>query len=574
MKRKSLLRKTLSIIVVLMLLLSSVSAAVYAAGTTTTVLLSSVEYSDANKTYVAKDTFASGELVFLQVSTTTVVGLSTLEFVINYDTDALEFDSSKSVCTINNKYGAIRYRVEEGNKRVRVTYNSDLYNSGTSVTGPLFYLAFNIKKDTEGKSIPVTMQIIDFFDDTKNQNDYDCNKTASVTLNISSVGIKEETLDLFRALKPENIKYPDSADDIAEAKKAFDNFTAVQRSDFFNNYPDEYTWFSLADYYYNRLAEQASQAELTAEIEKFLSDHAAALALTKGTVKIADETIVSAAKTALESCSDKAKLKLGGEKNLLNTLSARINALKEAELEVADFLGNTNYNKIFDRTIITNGTFDIYYLDYTYYLEEALLNYMMMGDEAKEMVASDYEWLMKVKEACNELISSDEAEAALQEKISSFMGTYAYVFTLSEANVAVGDKSAIQMVLDAYDELTDTDVKDRLKERIETMKVLLEIIEELTVLGDTDTEIEPEIIVETVYETEYETKIETVTKTISNTIKQILGGGTRFNLPIYILLLATALDVILLFVIYILGQIYKKKVQDTKVIFDETLEVV
>ena len=575
MKRKSLLRKTLSLLVVLMLLLSSISVAVYAAGPSTTVLLSSFGYSETTKTYTAKDTFESGEVAYLQVSTTTVVGLSTLEFVINYDMDSLEFNLGKSSCMINNKNSTAYYRVEEDNKRVRVTYNSDLFNSGTSVTGPMFYLAFNIKKATEGKTIPVTMEIVDFFDDTRNQNDYDCNKTASVTLKIASDGISTNALNLFRALKPENMKYPDSADDIAKAKTAFDSFTAEQKSGFINNYPEEYEWFTMADYHYNRLAEQASQTELKAEIAKFLNDHATALALTTDTVKIADETIVSAAETALYSLSAQAKLKLQGEEKLLRNLSARISALKEAEVEIADFLGNTNYNQIFDRTILTNGTFDTYYTTYNDAVVEALINYSVLGEDAKKAVADEYEWVMKVKAACEELIAADKAEEALSQKVTDFMTTYAYVFTLSEANVAVEDKSAIQMVLDAYDALTDTELKDRLKARTDNMKVLLEIIEEFAVLDDTDTDtdIEPEIITETVYETEYETKIETVTKTITNTIKQMLGGGKEFSLPIYILLLATALDIILLFVIYTLSQAYKKKLQNKANAFNEIPEV-
>ncbi|HCU07975.1 MAG TPA: hypothetical protein DF480_03230, partial [Clostridiales bacterium] len=74
------------------------------------------------------------------------------------------------------------------------------------------------------------------------------------------------------------------------------------------------------------------------DAENYKTAHAAALALTVGTVRVADETIVNAALAAYDALTAEAKAKLTAEKSLLDSLADQIEALKIAAVtDAANF---------------------------------------------------------------------------------------------------------------------------------------------------------------------------------------------------------------------------------------------
>ncbi|MBQ7288150.1 MAG: hypothetical protein IJW78_00290 [Clostridia bacterium] len=556
MKNTIWLKRTLAVVVSAIILLSSLSATIFAATTPANFVLSSAAYDETRKTYVNQSSFKSGDIAYMKITTTSISNLGALAFTLSFDTSAFTFIKNKSSCLIDTADSELQYHLNEGTGKLKVVYDAGKYNVSTTTSGTIFYVAFQVNKINANANYNFVLTIDDLYDNTTKMNDIPCNTTASVTITAAAEGIPATTLALFQKL--ETIVYPDSKEDIDAGLSAYNLLTSSQREYLKQNHPQEYEWVSTATYRYNRAAEQASQALLQQEIEEYKAAHARVLGLTTETVTLADKTDVNTAKLAADGLSSLAQAHLAGEIKLVNNLKARVDELAEIDEEVTTFLSSSNYQKVADRSILNDDLAFEYNL-YDTELSVALLDYGILSEGAKEILKTEYEWLLELRAAIDKYIAKDEDAIALAAKVVEFVKTYQYAFDLNDANVEISDKGAIKMVLEAYEALTDEALKTELASYADNFDSLLELIDELEAEQGEIEIPDPEIITETVTETV--TKTVTKIKTVTNSLKQIINSGTPLSNTILFLFLILSLDIIILIMVYILQHYYKKKQQ-------------
>ena len=347
MKIKKHILKAVSAILCVVLV-CSLSVLAFAQGSVVNFVLSSTVYSAERDSYLSQDSFKSGDIVYLKLASTQISNLGGLAASVNYDTSLFEFMENKSVCLIEDSQ--VQYFVDAATGTLRIIYENGYYNKETSITGAMFYLAFNVKAFDESNTPAFSLQIDALYDNSLAQKDIESNLNDSITVHLTAEKISSATLELFRALQ--TITYPDSKESIDKAKTAYNQLSSSQKQLLSTKYPNEYEWLSTATARYNRLAEQAAKEQILAEVEKFKNDNAKVLSLTKETVSLSDDQAVAVAKQALENCSDSAKTYLQNENKLIEVLSERIDELKDIKAEVDDFIGNETYAHIWNRKII------------------------------------------------------------------------------------------------------------------------------------------------------------------------------------------------------------------------------
>jgi hypothetical protein len=172
----------------------------------------------------------------------------------------------------------------------------------------------------------------------------------------------------------------------------------------------------------------------TAAAETFKSTHSTILAKTTTTVAITDETAVNAALTAYGVLSTDVKALVGADKkSLLDTLKAKIDALKSAEAF------KTNHAAILAKTTTTVAITDETSVD------EALTAYGVLPGEVKALVITEKGLLDDMKAKITELNTA----------ITAFTSTHSAVLALTVDSVAIANKTAVDAALTAYSLLSE-----------------------------------------------------------------------------------------------------------------------
>lgn len=474
---KSKILKTVSVILCLLFVSLSLSAVTFMAETlAVTFLLTPTVYSSQRDTYIEQDTFKSGDIFYLKLSATKIANMGGFAFNVEFDTNKFSFLEAKTVSNIEDSQGDTSYRLDEANKRLQVVYTNGKYNDENNIVGAIYYLAFSVNSITENENSPFKITINELYDNTFAQKDISCNNTLSVLVNLVTETVSDEIIDLFKKL--ETIKYPDSKKDIDDALEAYNSLSAAQKNMLKQKYSKEFEWLNTANTRYNALAENATKEQILSEVNSFKKNYADVLKLSVDKVVLTNETRINAASNSLKGLSNSAKQRLSKEEKLIKSLLERIEEIKEVQSEIDEFLNNEVFADIFNPNILDYG-FDGIYDEHLPAIELALLSYELLSDEAKAVLKSEYEWFKKLKAEADKYLELDKKSAELAEKSAQFQKQYLYVFTLNQNSVKVTDKSAIQMVIDAYKTLEDKDLKEVLKARIENLEKLLTVIEEL-----------------------------------------------------------------------------------------------
>ena len=204
------------------------------------------------------------------------------------------------------------------------------------------------------------------------------------------------------------------------------------------------------------------------DAEAFTTAHAGVLGKTADTVTANDEAAVDAALAAYDALGEDAKALLGAEKTLLDSLKAKIDALKgdPAGTEAAAF--KTAHAGALGKTPATVTTGD------EAAVNAALAAYNALGAGAKALLGAEKALLDSLK-ARIDALKGDPAET----EAAAFKEAHAGALGKTPAAVTTGDEAAVDAALAAYEALGD-DVKallgaekallDSLKAKIDELK--------------------------------------------------------------------------------------------------------
>lgn len=414
--------------------------------------------------------FAAGEKLYLPIrfigiSDTYVRGFAA---TLTYNANALNF-LEESFTGVQDDQADFYTKAQNG--VISLTWDTDSKN--TVFNGDVLFLVFEVKADLAGAATaPFTLSVTDFYAAGAGLPDIPYTvTTATVTAQLSPENISEETLAAFRKLETVTV---DSLNDIVAAETAWNALTAKQKETLLEKYPQEYNWLSTARNRYNQAVANAGAEEILRLVEEYKTTYAGVLALTEETVTIAHEDQVNKAKIAYEALPTSVTSRLDQAiPGLLEDLLARISALRDAEAEAQEFIETYSY-----LTGTTDAMLESQFDRYSVLIDESVMMAGLLSPDAQQIAADMITQLQALQAKCDAILAGNEQEAAIRAEINAFQQKWLYVFSRNAGNVSVYDKSAIEMVIDDYEQLSDA-AKEGLAARMRTLQGLLNVIEQL-----------------------------------------------------------------------------------------------
>ncbi|MBP3626651.1 MAG: hypothetical protein J6J39_01220 [Clostridia bacterium] len=540
------------------ILIAVSSLTTFAAKAKADIYISSKKYSAVDKKYVSKTEFdlaASDEkIVYIPVSVETSSTVGGFGFALSYDKEILEFSEGSSFLSLKDENGSVTtHSVSDGIIVLWETIADNIYSNGE-----FYYAAFKIKSDLkENKTTAVSVAVKQIYDGTDKQ----VNIIPTVTVKTVNISIKvnfltQDELAPFEKLK--DIVYPDSSADIRSANDAFNALSSAKKEQLKSDYSELYNYYSTAQSRYNRLAEEAGEKAVKDELNAYITKHSQVWKLTVDTVELGDKQKVTAAKSEKDALSSRAKELLGKKyTDLINELLSAIEALEEANEEVADFKANYgNLDGLSEKSIAAG------YDGYIILLDEALLVYETLGDEAKQILLPMAESMKKSREIAQKYIDADESAKEIVEKVNEFQKKWLDVLMKNSSNVTLGDETAIKIMLKEYEGL-DEDTKNALSSRMAMFQNLLTVIEGMKTADNQQNSgsTTPSGGTTTITQTVVEEKTNTIDKLI-----YLTKSNVWFLIVLLILLFITIVSFLLPFIL----RVWQRK--KTGFIDDETEE--
>lgn len=310
-------------------------------------------------------------------------------------------------------------------------------------------------------------------------------KTSSTTVTLGAWTLSDAEKAIFEELK--TITYaPDSAEDskadIDAADALYNQMTAAEKVKFKDTYAELYEYYRTAWTRYYDASVEASQAAVKAEVERFVEENQEALSITK-TEQVDDSNYqaVLNAISAYGKLTGQAKVLALNYKAQLDALEAaakkvqtRIEADQAAQEYFIDPYMNTlwglqesdvNAETYADLMVIATGA----------ETEYSGLDQENMSAAMKEKVAGYYEKLTALQKKIAELAELVGEDKAIQEEIAEFIQKWHVVTRLTALTVGVDDKTAIEMMLEDYENLSEV-AKQRLVSNKTMAEGLLQMI--------------------------------------------------------------------------------------------------
>ncbi len=547
---KKIGRGALSVLVAIILIV--LSSFVCLAGNTAQIEISTYKYDTTNEAYIPSSSFGIGETIVLSISFSDIAECNVRgnSLSVTFDSDYLEFEAKNSICSVKDEK-AVFLTNKEDNK-ANVVWDTTSMN--THFNGIVYYLKFLIKKDIlEDKNVKFTINVDELYESSNGFKDIPFNiAEKSVSAEIVTNKIDSSVIALLNKLEKIDTK---SLSNITAAMEAYDNLSKGSKEFLMVAYPQQYKWLSTAYERYYAALKKATEDEINNTVADFLKDYKKILDKDIDKVTLRDEATVKKLEKAYGAMPSTCTSRISKDvKAKILALGEKITALKEAQVEAADF--KKAYTQYCEKT---NNEYKSLYSVYYTLIDEALMVYDSLSDEAKALLKDEYKRLKEIDKLIDELLANDEAEAAIREKINEFQQRWLRVFGLNITNVSAGDRTAIEMVIAEYDKLDDT-LKERLQGRIAGLRNLLTVIDSLEEDNESDEESNNQIVQipgETITQvitqdniiTETVTETETVTKTVPK---------TTFTKAIWVLLVLLAISFLLLIFPVILQTKYKR----------------
>lgn len=483
------MKKVISFLFAAVIIFSSLTAliSVSAAGKTAVVSFKPCLFFNDTNSYVKTSSVKGGETLYVSVELTSVSSVGGFSFKLKYDNSAFSFEKAKLVNNINDSKSDC-FVTDSGTV---ITLSWDTVASDTALSGVLFYLPFAVKSNSAQSTYSFIASDITMFESNKNQSNINVTVGENAVVTLESVTIPAEFLELVTNLKNAGIHYnpnniaslpADSLSAINEALSEFSKLSSLQQLSFYNNYGTLYDFLTTAKNKYYETAKADSERIAREEAAAFLS-------LNSGVLNSDFMTLLSLARASTEEefksysdnltssynvLSSKAKAMLS--QDVLNAVKKAQENCKAAEKTVKFENRYSTYIGSSYEAVLSKWK-DIHSTDYIF-VSEALAAYNALPEIARNNTKEYENQLNNLLKLHLSYSEDAEHEALLLEKITEFQNRYIYVFMLNSNNVKSSDIGAINMVIEAYNNLTDNELKERLKARISAIKALLESIEE------------------------------------------------------------------------------------------------
>lgn len=414
-----------------------------------------------------------GEKLTVSVSVQNSKAISSLQFKISYDPALFTFAENSVDCLISDVDGVAQ---SAGNTQTgTVTVIWDTTASNTVLNGKIFNLLFTA--ETVGSNANGTFKITSAaFYDSSNQKITSDISTASVNVAVNAITFTEEELEAYRKL--ETITYPDSKADIDAAKAIFTGYSNEKIKAFFNSYPDLYEYYRTASTRYYIAQENAGYAEIDKAIAAFQEKYARILAIPDGKVTLSDKTEVTAANDELGEMSDAVLARMDNSvKEKIKSLVSEIRQLEKDASKYSKAVQEYEEFKKNFKTVLEADENDIAgnYEEFGALVVEAIASFDLMSDIAQELGQSERAYLSELMGYVNKYTAEDEAEQALLEKQQEFLKKHATVLAITQRNVTVYDKTAIEIAIADIDAQPEA-LREKLAMRRSLLQKLLDKI--------------------------------------------------------------------------------------------------
>ncbi len=571
-------------IVILLLCCFTVSAADPA------VSVSISKFDSASNSYIETVTAYADDLLLVTISVDKAISkLACLNLKLNYNGNVVSYVKNSATSHIvadNPKAGSPIYIDNFNDKNPEISFiqsyiGADSYNKqelASSVSGKLLTFVFSCN-GSEGQA-QFSVSITEIYDSTYHTIKLS-NTTTSSQVTISKWALSESDKKAFEKLL--NITYPDSKEDIEAADSIVSSFTSAQLKKFKSGYPDLFATYNNAWNKYYDLSQDALLSSVKAEISEFLSKNSAALKLTADKVNSSNYKKVLDMYKSYSNLSDPAKTNMdAATKKKITALNEAAKAVKKsveakqlANDLAKEFINNAMYKVLWDMD--EQGIKDSI-------LEEesrlALIERLSAAKTELEDLALD-NLSAKNKKKINELkkrldyissyievaIKDNEKALAIQAEIDAFNKQWSDVFGITMFNVKVTDKSAIELMLKAYEDLSE-DAKKALASRKQTALSLIELIDGLLEADNSQTENmkEPETQIQTQIQTQTEIQTQTVEKVVEKEVlvegeEKVVKSVRTTPLFVKIMVLLALISMLLMFVPIIIYCIKSEKIK-------------
>ena len=255
------------------------------------------------------------------------------------------------------------------------------------------------------------------------------------------------------------------------------------------------------------LADKIRVVQLTVqqEVNKYISDHAIALALTVGTVQVTDRSYVDVAVSAYNNLSLAAKTELTTQKALLDNLLVEIVLQETLAFEVAVYKTNNT-----TPLALTIGTVQV--TDRTI-VETAISSYNLLSANAKVLLTTE-------KALLDSLLVEIVRQDAIAIEVALFKTNNATALTLTVGTVQITNKTIVTNAITAFNNLS-VDAKSKLSiEKSLLDSLLVEIVRQETIATEVS-----------LFETNNATALALTVGTVQITNKTIVSNAiSSFNI--------------------------------------------
>lgn len=474
--------------IIAMLAVFALSLPAYAAKPSMTLSVKKYDYSA--KAYVkANGKAENGDLLLIELGISdTVSSIGAMRLKLTYNSSVAEFVDGGEFVYITKGTPLVTNKTSASNPEqsyVSAVFGADNQTPGTAIAtnfkGNVVSYLFRCNATGVCRFTATFEEIYD-----KNYKSISIDKKQTLFVSVSDWQFAD--LPLFSALS--NIKYPDSKTDIEAADVAYAKLSSAQKDRFKLNYPNEFNNYSTAWTRFYDLANAEAEAEIRAEANILLNseDFLKIKDLTPEQINESNYQSAVACKNQYKKLSNAAKKYISDAvKETINNLytpAAKIADIikkqKSAD-EDAELFNSLYYNlKDLDDVAVRSGAESDLFLEQlrsaTADIENLDIDIMSPDFKSQmEKWKSDLDHYNEIIE--DELIKRGISKKVLEE-IEKFTSKWSKVLKLHMLNVGVGDKTAIELMIEDYEKLSD-EAKQQLSPHYNTAKQLLQIIEAL-----------------------------------------------------------------------------------------------
>lgn len=411
------------------------------------------------------------------VADQSIADIGGIQIKMGINTNAVEFRAESTECLIPASKGELMHNLSGSN--VIAIWDTADTESITAPAGAIMAFYFVAKESGVQTEAAFTLEVKSLF--TAAQKPI-ANTAAGSKVTIKPVTIPTADLALYRKLQ--TITYPGSAEDIANAEKAYAKYSAAQINAFRSGYPKEFGWYANARNEYNRLAGLAGIEAIEKEVQKFLTDNAAALAMTPEKLTIANRAAIENLAKGYDALSSQAKARITAQqKDLIQKLKDRMEqlveeaqAMEDAKAEAAEY--RKNYALLW--TVKPEHIEENFDTLPTLISEAISIHDDLLSEYAQALLKSERTHLATLQKEVDRLVANNAEEKAILDAVKAFQERWLAILGLNMDTVAITDGRALEMMIADID-AQPKNVQARLAARrqnairlLETIKIMIE----------------------------------------------------------------------------------------------------